>query len=82
MNTNKHKQNLQNKCSGYFGLKGQYILAQSNGLGSVIPSVFFALKGQDKGCFYVALSERFSVGNFKIPGRCPGLRYAAPSVRC
>ena len=43
----------------WFGLKGQCILAQPSGLGLEDTPNLLALKGQGKGRFYAALSERF-----------------------
>jgi len=59
MNTNKHKLVFKKDGLIPFGLKSQCILAQPNGLGLEDTPNHVALKGQYKGRFYAALSERF-----------------------
>jgi len=59
MNTNEHELVFKKDGLIRFGLKGQCILAQPSGLGLEDTPNRVALKGQDKGLFYVALSERF-----------------------
>jgi hypothetical protein len=59
MSTNKHILGFKKDGLIRFGLKGQCILAQPNGLGPKPPPNLVVLKGQDKERFYIALSERF-----------------------